>query len=174
MDREKLNNVLKRVIQEARELDIPVPDNIIEEILVNKRPKKRYGCCHRKDGKYLIEISEFVLQCSEENIRGVLAHEVLHTCEGCRDHGAKWKEYAARMNQQYGYRIKRVLPLEEMGLSEENQRAQEEKARYIIKCTRCGKEYPRQRFTCVMKKINAYRCQCGGKLIFIHNKAISN
>lgn len=158
-----VEQLFKQVINEAREIKIPVPENIVEEVFINKRPRKRFGCCHYKDGKFLIEISEFILKCSEDKIRSVLAHELLHTCKGCRNHGELWKVYANRMNVAYGYRIKRISSFEEMGLDETND-SPENKARYIIKCSKCGKEYPRQRFTCVMKKIKAYRCQCGGEL----------
>lgn len=71
------------------------------------------------------------------------------------------------MNEAYGYNIKRVNSFEEMGLAREAQDEDAGKIKYIIKCQCCGREYPRQRFTCVMKKINAYRCQCGGKLTVI-------
>ncbi len=163
MKHQDVNNSLIRVIKEAQELNIPVPDNIYREVIVNPRPKKRYGCCIKKDGKFQIEISEFILQCEPHKIRSVLAHEVLHTCKGCYDHGKIWKEYAEKMNKKYGYDIKRVTAPEEMGL--EKQKEDTAKIRYIIKCQSCGREYPRQRFTCVMKKINAYRCSCGGRLI---------
>lgn len=171
MDREDINNLFEQVKHEARELDIPVPENIIEEVFINKRPKKRFGCCHYKDGKFLIEISEFILKCSEDIVRGVLAHELLHTCKNCRDHGSTWKKYAGMMNEAYGYSIKRVSSFRDMGIDKQKE-TYEDRIKYIIKCNKCGKEYHRQRFTCVMKKINAYRCQCGGELsINIHNKA---
>lgn len=171
MNREDINKLLEQVIQEARALKIPVPDHIIGEVYINGRPKKRFGCCRKKDGRFLIEISEFILSWEEDRVRGILAHEVLHTCEGCSNHGPLWKEYAERMNRRYGYQIKRVSSFEDMGIGEDLRpdcgKKQEDRIRYIIKCTKCGKEYPRQRFTCVMKKINAYRCQCGGKLVLL-------
>lgn len=167
MIKEDIDSLLKQVIQEARELKIPVPDHIIGKVYVNKRPKKRFGCCRKQGSCYLIEISEFVLSCNERIVRAILAHEVLHTCKGCSNHGPIWKEYAEKMNQQYGYQIKRVSTFEEMGIQKESNDKSEDKIKYIIKCTQCGKEYPRQRFTCVMKKINAYRCQCGGKLVLL-------
>ena len=46
----------------------------------------------------------------------------------------------------------------------EEKLAESRHIRYIIQCKKCGRQYPRQRFTCVMQKIDAYRCQCGGKL----------
>lgn len=164
MEKEKLDYVLKKVIKRAREINIPVPDNISEKVIVNKRPRKRFGCCRKKDGVFFIEISEFVLKCSDEKVEEIIAHEVLHTCKGCYEHGKKWKEFAEAMNLRYGYNIKRASSFEEMGIEE---KPEEESIKYIIKCSICGKEYPRKRFTCVMKKINAYRCACGGKLKLI-------
>ena len=68
---------------------------------------------------YHIEVSEFILGCDPEKIRGVLAHEILHTCKGCYNHGNMWKEYAAMMNSAYGYNIKRTSSNEEMGIADE-------------------------------------------------------
>ena len=70
------------------------------------------------------------------------------------------------MNDAYGYNIKRASSFEEMGL-EPSDSDMNNNIKYIIKCRKCGKEYPRQRYTCVMQKINAYRCNCGGKLYVI-------
>lgn len=154
--------MLLEVIEEARELKIPVPSNIYPELIVNKRAKKRFGCCKHIDGICKIEISSFVLAAEENKIRNVVAHEVLHACPGCSNHGDLWKKYAGLMNRIYGYNIKRTSSFEEMGL--ENNVSKPPTIKYIMKCRKCGKEFPRQRFTCVMKKINAYRCPCGGKL----------
>ena len=169
MNQQDVNRALQEIINEAQGLHIPVPSNIHREVFINPRPKKRFGCCKKKDGKFLIEVSRFLLEGEERAIRSVLAHEVLHTCRGCYEHGARWKEYAARMNQAWGYQIKRTSSFGELGLPAGEESPEERAARikYIIKCTRCGREYPRQKVTCVMKKINAYRCSCGGKLVII-------
>ena len=167
MVREDVNKILREVIKEAQAINIPVPTNINEQVYVNPRPKRRFGCCNTKGGKHNIEVSEFLLKGHTSKVREVLAHEVLHTCKGCRDHGERWKSYADKMNKAYGYNIKRVSSFEEMGLEEIPRPNKEDTIKYIIKCNKCGKEYPRQRFTCVMQKIDAYRCQCGGKLTLI-------
>ncbi|MDO4392995.1 MAG: SprT-like domain-containing protein [Bacillota bacterium] len=164
MTQEQLNEMLTDVINEALEEGIPVPSNIYPQVKINKRTKKRLGCCIREEGGFRIEISEFILECNSKHIKSVMAHEVLHSCEGCNNHGSLWKEYAAIMNTKYGYNIKRLVDLEELGI--ENRYAKTN-IKYIMKCQSCGKEYPRQRYTCVMKKINAYRCTCGGKLTVI-------
>lgn len=167
MVREDIDKILSDVIKEAKTIDIPVADNINPQVYINPRPKRRFGCCSTKGTKYNIEISQFLLEAKPEKIREVIAHEVLHTCRGCRDHGPKWKAYAAEMNEAYGYNIKRVSSFEEVGLESMASRETETEIKYIIKCQKCGKEYPRRRFTCVMQKMEAYRCQCGGKLTLI-------
>lgn len=167
MYKRNIKELFKDVIKEAQAIKIPVPENIIGEIYINPRPKKRFGCCRKTKSGYEIELSQFVLDAPEKKIKEILAHELLHTCMGCQDHGSIWKKFAGMMNEAYGYNIKRVNSFEEMGLAQEIQDKDSGKIRYIIKCQNCGREYPRQRFTCVMKKINAYRCQCGGKLTVI-------
>lgn len=164
MTQDELNDILADVIREALEVGIPVPSNIYPQIKINKRTKKRLGCCIKTDGKCTIEISEFILECQPKHIRSIIAHEVIHSCEGCSNHGKLWKYYANLMNDKYGYNIKRLLSLEEIGLVDDYE---QRNIKYIMKCQSCGKEYPRQRYTCVMKKINAYRCSCGGKLTVI-------
>ena len=119
MESEKIDLVLKEVIRKAREINIPVPDIISDKVIVNKRPKKRFGCCRKKDGMFFIEISEFILKCSDKKIEEVIAHEVLHTCPGCYEYGKKWKEFADNMNRKYGYNIKRTSTFEEMGIEED-------------------------------------------------------
>lgn len=44
----------------------------------------------------------------EKIIQMTIVHELLHTCEGCFNHGAKWKYYAEVMNNKYGYQITRI------------------------------------------------------------------
>lgn len=45
----------------------------------------------------------------------VLAHEILHTCRGCANHGLRWKDYAQRMNELYGYGVERTDSFEKLG-----------------------------------------------------------
>ncbi len=174
MDQIELNRNLKEVIKQAQDIGIPVPADICEEVDINPRPKKRYGCCRLKDGVYYIEVSKFILNCDPEKIRGVIAHEVLHACRGCYNHGNIWKKYAAMLNSAYGYNIKRTSSNEEMGLADADGSRDSAagrktgpssgRAKYIIRCRKCGREYPRQRCSPVVKNPKAYRCRCGGRL----------
>lgn len=156
----KYNDLLKEVISEATALNIPISNNINPTITINTRAKGRFGQCKKRSGNYLIEISEHLTQAENKYIKQTLAHEVLHTCPNCMNHGRAWKAYAGRMNYHYGYEISRTNSCANMGIT--NPRI--ENAKYIITCKTCGKKSYKQRAANVVKHIDNYRCKCGGRL----------
>lgn len=152
------DEMLKSVTAEARALGIPVADTIRPQVQRNTRAKKRFGRCIHTAGTYTVEISAYLENADETFVRTVLAHEVLHTCPGCMNHGAAWKRYAALMRQQYGYAIARTAS--NTLLPETEPPA----ARYVLQCTACGAVFPRQKKSRLVQYPNRYRCKCGGKL----------
>lgn len=158
MEEHQVDALLVRVIAQARAAGIPVPESIDPHVRLNTRAVARLGCCRPVSGGYIIEISARLLLAGEEAVAEVLAHEVLHTCRGCRNHGERWKGYAARMNARWGYHISRTGTWEAMGLPEQKP------ARYVLVCTRCGTEFVRARASSVVLHPERYRCRCGGQL----------
>ncbi len=79
--------LLARAVEQARALGIPVSARISPRVAVNRRAVTRFGCCIRRGGEYVIELSERLLEAEERACMQTLAHEVLHTCPGCRNHG---------------------------------------------------------------------------------------
>lgn len=152
------DKLLCEVIAEAKSLKIPLAKNISPKVVINKRAQNRFGCCKYSPFECTIEIAEKLLYASEKACRQTLAHEVLHTCYGCRNHGARWKSYAARMNTAYGYNITRVGSCEELGV--ENTAV----VRYILRCEKCGGEIKRTRLSKLVNHPEMYRCKCGGRL----------
>ena len=166
---EYINNLYEKVLEEARDLRIPVSDQIKNDITINRRARSRFGCCKkiRKGSRetFEIELSYRLLDCEEKVIKQTLAHEVLHTCPGCDNHGALWKEYAGRMNERYGYHIKRTETAEGLGIKEETAlRKRPQKENYVLVCKNCGVRISRTRMSNVVKHPSHYRCKCGGKL----------
>lgn len=158
MDQEQVDGLLARVIGQARALGIPTAENIRPQVKLNSRAKSRFGCCIRTGGEYLIELSKRLLEAEEGAVMQTLAHEVLHTCPGCANHGPRWKGWAAKMNEAYGYAISRTDSPERLGLPREGP------ARYLLVCTKCGAELGRSRRTAVVEHPERYRCRCGGAL----------
>lgn len=158
MTQEDADRLLRRVIGQARAVKIPVPAAIRPEVALNPRATGRFGCCIRKDGQFTIELSERMLGAEEWAVMQTLAHEVLHTCRGCSNHGARWKGYAERMNAAYGYHIARTDTCEKLGVPDTK------KVRYLLVCTQCGAQVKRSRRSPLVDHPERYRCRCGGRL----------
>ena len=158
MEQRALNELLARVIRDVRAAGIPVSSNIDPDVAVNGRARTRFGCCRRVGNRYRIELSAMILDAEEEKICRVLAHEVLHTCRGCSNHGERWKGYARRLNERYGWGIARTDSFDGMGVEDERE------VRYWVVCTACGKKIPRMKKSPLVAHPERYRCRCGGKL----------
>ena len=162
-DHNIINDLLKEVIGEALSLGIPLSDRIDEHVLINRRAKKRLGCCRMKNGSFRIEISSLILEGGKPAVKEILAHEILHTCPGCQNHSPQWKTYGNRMNQTFGYQIRRTISTSVLGLQE--QAVIEKPARYTITCRSCGTVFRRQRKSPLVTQTHRYRCRCGGELV---------
>ena len=142
----------------------------ITGVSVDRRARKRAGVCirHNRIGTYEIKISAFVLadDVAEQNVKNVIAHEIIHTVEGCMNHGYEWKKQAAVvMGYKPEYSIKRVEEASSVGLTPEKRL---ESARYVYKCTGCGIIVTRNRASRFTDQTWRYRCgACGGKFTAI-------
>ena len=150
--------LLREVMAQAAALGIPFSDNLEPHVVLNRRAATRFGCCRLQKGRCTIEVALRVAQGPAESCRTTLAHELLHTCWGCRDHGKRWKLYAERMNAAYGYQISRTSTDAAMGVP-----AQRE-PKYVLRCERCGASFHRLRASALTEHPERYRCKCGGRL----------
>ena len=160
MTQGEIDKLLARVIAQARAVKIPVSEHICPQVRLNRRARTRFGCCIRQNGEYMIELSARLAEGGSENaVLQVLAHEALHTCYGCSNHGARWKGYARRMNAAYGYDISRTDKFEDLGLEDDRP------VRYWVVCTQCGRRIPRMKRSPLVDHPERYRCRCGGTLL---------
>ena len=133
---------------------------------VNSRAKCRFGQCRKISfDLFDINISETVLKDDIDNqiALNTVMHELLHTVNGCFNHGAKWKKYAEYINRKLPrYNIRRVATKSDTALIIAHK---EPAYNYILCCTKCGQEIKRQKKTKVVINYKKYRCgKCGGKL----------
>jgi 5-methylcytosine-specific restriction endonuclease McrA len=91
--------LLVKVKREAKKIGIPISDNIDSRIAVNTRAKTRYGRCTKKGNSFVIELSSILIDAPEISCRQTIAHELIHTCPGCMDHGDRFRYYASKMNK---------------------------------------------------------------------------
>lgn len=136
--------------------------SIVDNIVVNRRAKAMWGRCTDIGNRYKIEISVSLLEDNVDDMAtlNTLMHELLHTCDGCMNHGAKWKEYANMVNNTYGYSIKRCTSAKEKGLKE-----REHDYHFIVHCNQCNYDWKYQRYTKTVKSCehNRATCSCGGR-----------
>ena len=149
-------------LQEVMALGIKT--GIITEWKINSRAKKRLGQCTRcPDGTYEIQIAKLLLtedKIKEADVKEVIIHEILHTCYGCMKHTGRWKIYAEKMNEAYGYQISRTKNMEIVGLSEYSVKRRQVK--YVYICEGCGQRVERTRECKFTRNPERYRCaRCG-------------
>ncbi len=155
--------LLREVIGQAKALAIPIAKSIEPNVRINRRAVSRFGCCRRSGEVFVIEVAARVAEGNAEGCREVLAHELLHTCFGCQNHGKRWKSYAQRMNEAYGYNIRRTATDRDVGAAVQTRPYQ-----YILRCEKCGAELGRFRASPLTRHPERYRCRCGGRLTRIH------
>ncbi len=155
------DKLLKAVIQQAAAAGIPVSNKIDPHIRVNTRAKTRFGMCIKRQEGFLIELSAILLDAPEIACCQTIAHELIHTCPKCGNHGTVFKKYADIMNRKYGYNIKRTNSAEEMGVVNE---PRERAVNYIVECQKCGAQIKRMKLSAVISNPSRYTCVCGGKL----------
>ncbi|MCQ4637450.1 sprT domain-containing protein [Anaerovorax odorimutans] len=163
MNRTELEACMEEVMAECKALKIPISGKIDPQIYINRRAKSRFAACKREAGKecYKIEVCESLLGTDRMTVKSILAHELLHTCCGCYNHGDRWKFYADMMNRNYGYDIKTVTTYEALGLKAPDKK---KTIRYMVVCQRCGKKIYRQKKSRLITNTSDYRCSCGGRL----------
>lgn len=160
---DRLRLILEECQEQLDELGIQYGD--VSEITVNKRAKKRWGQCCKQGDSYNINISSMLMdeRVSDESLRTTVMHELLHTCSGAMNHGKTWKRLAERVNDKYGYNVKRCTNVEEKGMSEYINEIN--KPKHIFVCESCGQEVRRFRESKFTKNYEYYRCgRCKGRL----------
>lgn len=150
-----LYSLYEAVKADMDKLNIPYTKNV--PIKINTRAKRMHGCCRKVNGQFVIEISDFLFNYSKNEIMNTIAHEMIHTCYGCFNHGKRFKYYCDKINS-LGYNVTTTYKGEEV-----NQVQNE--AKYMIMCENCKTKVYRMKKSKIITNSSAYRCsKCKGKL----------
>lgn len=112
-----------------------------------------YGRCKRTKTGFTVYISKYIKD--EQCFKNTVAHELIHTCPACMNHGIIFQNLARKL-KKYGYDIEVQSPI-----TEEMKIAQQQKAKYEIGCVDgCFKEYKQRKIN-----VDKYKCvHCGADL----------
>lgn len=186
----KLNNLYNECLKELLSIGIDITESQIGEISINlsNRNNKRYGCCKQEDpdykykivkvigrrrcikyeryNKHTIEISNWVMKLDDKIIKNTIIHEIIHCIPFCNNHGKNFKKYANYINLKLGYNIT-TLGNKKEDFEKSNLEYNYPEYKYVIKCTKCGKMFYRNRLN--RNFFRKYRCTCNGKLEICQN-----
>lgn len=158
MEKDRLFYLVSICEKEIKDIGIEIENQITYKI---GNAKSRYGRCTNKN---IIEISKWVFELNEKDIKNTIVHELLHTIKGTNGHCRKWKYYAMLMNNKYNYDISRVgnsnNDFKKVNKSEQD-KVEIMGYRYKKTCNTCGNIHYWHRAT--QRKIQAYKqgnCSC--------------
>jgi len=163
----ELNEILEECIYQCVCSGIVVND-ILPDIIINNRATSFWGRCSRVKGTtntYKIEVTSRLLTATEPMaVKETIMHEVLHGCKNGMTHKGDWKKYAAIVNRDYGYHVKRCTSAKEKGVEEKSRNRLEYK--YEVWCTKCNKLIAkRKKASELVINPRRYRCaHCNGEL----------
>lgn len=137
-----------------------IPVRSVSSWRVSTRCRQQWGHCKAVGfGAFEITISAKLLQddVDDQFAKDTIAHELLHTVDGCMNHGKKWKTLANRVNTCCpGYCIKSRTAAIEKGIAVEY--------RYLMRCCGCNATIGRHRKSPFVDHPEHYKCsKCGGK-----------
>lgn len=157
-----LNQMLQNAIKQIESLGITV-GKIKPEVALT-RATQTFGNCQKNEKDFTISLSKYFIDNDSHEVMETLLHEVLHTINGCMNHGAQWKAAASLVNEAFSYNITR-LSSHEMVLLKDNTSAPHNK--YAIVCESCGATEYRQRKCKIVTSPKTFSCPCGGKLVVV-------
>lgn len=172
LKKETLLQKLLRLVEESKEelAEIGLKDKIKDDIeySVNYKAKKRLGQCVEK---WKINISSWLLEiANDHDIKNTIIHEILHTFDDTKGHGARWQYYAEYVNSRTDYNITRLAKTNEIMKNnnvDEEYRKELMNYKYEIICKKCGKTFYKRRLNSRTlwnyKNNNMIHNSCGGK-----------
>lgn len=123
---------------------------------------RKFGFCRKTaNGGFQIWITDLAMH---GDIKSTIVHELIHTVEGCFNHGKEFQSLARWLSSVYDIELGTRASKNEMALSEEYRIS---KAKYVIRCKKCGQTILRERATRLVKLPMTYSCGCGGELVRI-------
>lgn len=156
---EALQGLFREAFQECEECGIDY--GTITDVKINQRTTSWGRCCRQPDGTYRIELSKYLFDSdTETGLKNTILHEICHTVRNGGGHKRGWLIAAQKLNDRFGYRIKRCDTSEDKNVA-----PIEKPVRYILQCKSCGNQYVRMKMSQPVKYPERYHCgKCGGRL----------
>ncbi len=135
------------------------PDHIVE-IKMNPRLTRSLGRCKHRYGLFTLEFSVDYFNyenTTQDDRESIIVHEILHTVQGCQNHGEKFNRLGRLMERETGLKdIAGSTKSDTRGYSNARKKAT---YKYRLTCNGCGNTWLRKRSKGL--RISNYTCKCG-------------
>ena len=82
---------------------------------ISNRYRRAWAKCYKKGYRqFTIILSGQLFKAISSSVRDTIYHEVIHTCEGCFNHGPNFKYAANECNMKFGTNIRVSATIDEM------------------------------------------------------------
>lgn len=112
MEYQEANEIYRKLVKEFLDNGIPIHWSVKHRFTVNKRLKSCWGRCIVKRvncswayNNYKIEVAQHAIDYGPTCLKSVLAHELIHTVDGCFDHGDGFLSWASIVTHKLGYEV---------------------------------------------------------------------
>ena len=155
----RIKDTVKKCFDMLLEVEIKWGD--ITTIMIDEKMYSYLGVCSRRGGRFKITINPALLDSSETDLEDTILHEMIHTVDGCWNHGAEWKRKAKMINDRFGYNISRCGNTDAV----EKRREEHSPYKYAVECPVCGYRWKYRRWCKTVAHPDHYRCtECDAKL----------
>lgn len=156
MELAQAQEIYTKLLKDLKEKGYPV-GSVSSVLGVNKCTSSLGRCRKYFYGAYKVELSKYLLGCSEQLIKDTLLHEIIHTFPRCFNHSYNFKHFARIISEEFNANVQVKSNSKEFA---EQRPVQTYK--YKITCLGCGATFYRKRLP---KNIENYtHSSCGGKL----------
>lgn len=157
MEKRDIKELFNEVVKEFEAIGISVNTNIIKDIKLNNRLSRVTGVCSHRGDNFIIDISTKIYKTQpEQEIKGVIVHEIIHTFDKCFNHGNEFMFFLKQMSNKYGYKLARTRKIvDDVAYAKES--------KYIIACKKCGAVIGKDKMQDCVRHPESYSCRhCGG------------
>ena len=155
-----LNQMLNDCKQELISLGYNEVQDKYYSVSINPRFRHKLGCCSldKKTLFYKIQISKVFMEICPDKIKNTMMHELIHSVNGCMNHGPNFQHLAALVNRKFGYNVKTHSDVPEYSkyLNETKH------YRYKLMCNTCRKEWLYEKAGKLVRGVlkNPNYCKC--------------
>lgn len=155
-----LNQMLEDCKKELTSVGYDEVQNKYYSVSINSRFRKKLGCCSydKKSYFYKIQISKIFMEISPDKVKNTMMHELIHSIDGCMNHGPKFQYLASLVNSNFGYNVRTHSDVPEYSKYLNNTK----QYKYKLLCNTCGKEWLYEKAGKIVKGMlkNPNYCRC--------------